>query len=541
MEAALLAVQEPAADAGRPFALGVAAQLVDDLRKVRVPGQAEPQVGQYVEPVQLQVVCYQLWENLAARSPLALAGRGAGGEGEITIAALAGRGAGGEGEITIADLAQAGNVDQALAAFYESAVASVVGQPALGVSEQQLRTWFSTKLITETGTRGTVFRNEPRGETAGLPNAAVDVLARQFLLRTELRAGGSWVELVHDRFVEPILRANRARQTPLALDAEAWLAARRNPDLFYEGQKLQDALQQVELQPDEHTEVEREFLRLSQQEQDRRQALRRRRMQVVFGALGALIVVLAIAALVSATAARQSSEVAELRRQEAVTSAADALTAEALARSERALALAQRGTAEAASTQAVAALATAQAANTAQVQAMQDLEAALQTNLTALALSATPSTATPLPTSTASPTEPPATPTPALSPTSTVSGVTPRPTATAKLRPTATATRTGTPMPSSTTNPLVVAQQTQLAGVRATQTALAVAPPTGHIVFVSNRASQEDLFMMNADGSRQERWTFDGGREPSYSWNSGLLAFGKMQPISPWELSIYVR
>ncbi len=64
VEAALLAVQQPAADAGRPFAPGVAAQLVDDLRKVRVPGQAEPQVGQYVEPVQLQVVCYQLWENL---------------------------------------------------------------------------------------------------------------------------------------------------------------------------------------------------------------------------------------------------------------------------------------------------------------------------------------------------------------------------------------------------------------------------------------------------------------------------------------------
>ncbi|MBK9094394.1 MAG: hypothetical protein IPM84_16845 [Anaerolineae bacterium] len=278
-DAALDAIREPARLGSRPFAAGVAEQLADDLRQVRVPGQEATIAGQYVEPVQLQVVCYQLWENLAARSPLALAGRGAGGEGEITIAALAGRGAGGEGEITIADLAQAGNVDQALAAFYESAVASVVGQPALGVSEQQLRTWFSTKLITETGTRGTVFRNEPRGETAGLPNAAVDVLARQFLLRTELRAGGSWVELVHDRFVEPILRANRARQTPLALDAEAWLAARRNPDLFYEGQKLQDALQQIELQPDEHTEVEREFLRLSQQEQDRRQALRRRRMQ----------------------------------------------------------------------------------------------------------------------------------------------------------------------------------------------------------------------------------------------------------------------
>ena len=120
-------------------------------------------------------------------------------------------------------------MDSALAAFYETAIAQVVNRPELGVSEQQLRTWFSTKLITEAGTRGTVFRDERSGLTAGLPNAAVEVLARQFLLRTELRAGGAWVELVHDRFVAPILRANCAhgRRRWRWMPRRGWLRARR--------------------------------------------------------------------------------------------------------------------------------------------------------------------------------------------------------------------------------------------------------------------------------------------------------------------------
>ncbi|MBK6431387.1 hypothetical protein [Candidatus Amarolinea dominans] len=62
--AALDAIRKPAELAGRPFAEGVAEQLADNLRQVRVPGQEATVAGQYVEPVQLQVVCYQLWEGL---------------------------------------------------------------------------------------------------------------------------------------------------------------------------------------------------------------------------------------------------------------------------------------------------------------------------------------------------------------------------------------------------------------------------------------------------------------------------------------------
>jgi hypothetical protein len=81
--AARQAIQQPAARAGYPFTDEAARQLVDNLRRIRgqsglipasdattpmastEPGALNPlNLGQFVEPVQLQVVCYQLWENL---------------------------------------------------------------------------------------------------------------------------------------------------------------------------------------------------------------------------------------------------------------------------------------------------------------------------------------------------------------------------------------------------------------------------------------------------------------------------------------------
>jgi hypothetical protein len=44
--------------------------------------------------------------------------------------------------------------------------------------------------------------------TAGIPNPLVFFLEGK-LLRGESRAGGRWYELVHDRFIDPILQANR--------------------------------------------------------------------------------------------------------------------------------------------------------------------------------------------------------------------------------------------------------------------------------------------------------------------------------------------
>jgi hypothetical protein len=416
--AALDAIRKPAALAGRPFAEGVAEKLVDDLRQVRVAGQEGTVAGQYVEPVQLQVVCYQLWENLEKGT------EGTGGT-----------------QITFEDLARAGNVDRALTLFYEETLAAALADPAAaGVSERQLRAWFSEELITDEGTRGLAHQGE--SDASGLPNGVAAALQRRFLVRSEARGGDTWIELVHDRFVEPIRRSNRAwfdhNLNPLTLAAQAWQEAGRPESKLYAGSQLAAAAAQLRASPADFGDAERAFVEAGQQVETRHVVRRQRNIFLVATVLLALFIALAGWALWS----RGQIQI-EVRR---------AATAEAKA-------VAQRERAEAASTEAAEALSTAQAANAAQVRAMNELEAALQVNLTALAMAAAPPSPTATPTR--FPTRSAFTPTP-LPP-----GATPR--------PTATATRTSTPAPSPTANLLVITQQTQLVQVRATQTALAVA------------------------------------------------------------------
>jgi hypothetical protein len=213
-DAALEAVKKPAQQAGRPFAPGVAESLVDNLRQIRVEGQSQTQPGQFIEPVQLQVVCYQLWENLKERPP---------------------------GPITQPNLQELGNVDQALADFYEQALVKAIEET--GAAELPLRDWFERKLITEAGTRASVYRG--RESTAGVATRTADFLVNQFVLRTESRAGGSWYELVHDRFIEPILQANkvwRAQQPLLVQMAEAWANSGESASRLLEGHQLQEVL-----------------------------------------------------------------------------------------------------------------------------------------------------------------------------------------------------------------------------------------------------------------------------------------------------------
>ena len=110
-------------------------------------------------------------------------------------------------------------MDRALTQFYEETLAAALADPAAaGVSERQLRAWFDKELITETGTRGLVHQGE--SETGGLPNGVVQALQRRFLVRGEARGGDTWIELVHDRFVEPI-RASNAAVVPAAPERAA--------------------------------------------------------------------------------------------------------------------------------------------------------------------------------------------------------------------------------------------------------------------------------------------------------------------------------
>ncbi|TEU20329.1 MAG: hypothetical protein E3J21_02530, partial [Anaerolineales bacterium] len=210
-KAALAAVKGPLMDTERFFAPGVAEGLVEELLKIRVEtrvGETVEVPGKFVEPVQLQVVCRSLWEEL----PLGTREITLVGAKPAEIQAFKEEPSPKVTEITLEHLRTFGDVDQALLGFYERALSSTVQQTK--VKEEELREWFERDLITPVGTRGTAYRGAE--STGGVPNVAVDVLEGQHLIRAERRAGARWYELTHDRFIGPIQRSN-----------EAWRAARR--------------------------------------------------------------------------------------------------------------------------------------------------------------------------------------------------------------------------------------------------------------------------------------------------------------------------
>jgi len=185
-DAALQAVTEPLKNTQRSFADGVSEKLVEELLKIRVetiPGESREIRGEFVEPVQLQLVCQSLWQELPDDVK----------------------------EITESHLSAFGNVDQVLSRFYDKAI-QLAAEKAF-VEQKRLRTWFEDVLITSMGTRGTVYRS-PKS-TAGIPNAAIDALENQHLIRAEYRAGARWYELTHDRFIGPIRASNKAFQAQI--------------------------------------------------------------------------------------------------------------------------------------------------------------------------------------------------------------------------------------------------------------------------------------------------------------------------------------
>jgi len=304
--AALEAITKPAAIGGRSFGPGVAESLVDNLRQIKLD-ENRIGLGEFVEPVQLQVVCYQLWRNLQRRPP---------------------------GEISLDDLQTLGNVDGALADYYESALTSVMAEG--DCAEGEVRNWFAFKLITTEGTRGTVYRGAT--ETAGLPNHIVDKLADRYLLRAEVWAGGTWYELVHDRFVEPIRRSNRgwaARQGPLYVAAREWERTGRPAAMLFSGNQLQQALGATDL---EHAQPPiPDFLRAGAEEEERRlakeqadlQAAETRQLRVI--AIGATVLLLiALGATAWALSSRATAN-REQARAEAAFATSDAARQAAVA------------------------------------------------------------------------------------------------------------------------------------------------------------------------------------------------------------------
>ena len=279
VENSLEAIREPAAIAGMPFAAGAAEELVDNLRRIRTgaSGANGFALGQYVEPVQLQIVCRQLWSRLM----------------EDTARQTA--------QIDAGDIAKYANVDDALIQFYHDALARA--QQA-GLTERLLRLWFGERLITPAGTRGLVYRGER--ETEGLPNAAVDILRDCYIIRADLRGENTWYELAHDRLVEPVREDNLA-----------WKAGYRNPvagalergsDHLLTGTGLADGLRFARDNPQELTPEERLFLRKSDEAERRARTLRRRLIGSAVAVILALSILTAWSLKNASKAATQKTE-----------------------------------------------------------------------------------------------------------------------------------------------------------------------------------------------------------------------------------------
>jgi WD40 repeat protein len=271
-EGALAAVTQPAARAGYAFAPGVAERLVNNLRRIRtpssVPSDGAPPLGPYIEPVQLQVVCSRLWDNLPERA------------GEPALASK---------QIQWADVEQFGNIDQALTDFYERAVVQACAHAE--VSERQVRRWFGQQLITPMETRGLVMRGE--GDTGGLPNRAVDILEDQHIIRAESRAGTRWYELCHDRFVAPVLESNAvweaARETPLRAAARRWQAT-EDASLLYRDVALQEAQDWLGTHANDAEPYEIAFIEASVEAERTRE--RQRRLRTTITAIAGLIAII---------------------------------------------------------------------------------------------------------------------------------------------------------------------------------------------------------------------------------------------------------
>ena len=179
INAASQAIQSPAQQAGVEYTVEALQLFLDDLRTVQTQqsdGTTHTELGQYIEPVQLQVVCYRLWENLADDDM----------------------------QISENDVSLAGNVNTALSIYYADCIRQVSQE--IDIKEKFIRQWFNDKLITAQGIRGQVLKSV--GESEGLDNTVIARLIDAHLVRAERRAGAVWYELAHDRLIQPVYQDN---------------------------------------------------------------------------------------------------------------------------------------------------------------------------------------------------------------------------------------------------------------------------------------------------------------------------------------------
>jgi tetratricopeptide (TPR) repeat protein len=204
------------------YSVGVPEYLVDELLKVRVntaTGETIIIPGEYIEPVQLQVVCQNLWSNLPD---------------DVNT-------------ITKEYVETFGSVNDALREFYDQAISSVVSTKK--INENNIREWFEKQLITMTGTRGTVYRGPV--DTGGISNEVIDELQSKHIIRAEWRAGGRWYELTHDSLIKAVQDSNKLfTKNRKNLAEQNYLAGLQNLDQNRYKDAVEAFDRAIELNPD---------------------------------------------------------------------------------------------------------------------------------------------------------------------------------------------------------------------------------------------------------------------------------------------------
>jgi WD40 repeat protein len=209
----------------RKFAEGVAEQLVTNLQTIQVktPDGEKDVLGEFIDPVQLQIVCQTLWRKLKR---------------DVR-------------EITHEHLRLYGDVSAALGNFYVTCIKAAAAKAKM--DQADLRVLFERALITSSGRRGMIYRADKDSMVAGIPVAAIDELEDQHIIRAELRSDERWYELSHDRFIQPIRDANKdwrmrqpfAQQLRDELETQTaeWIRAGRDRNLLLRGVEANDAKQ----------------------------------------------------------------------------------------------------------------------------------------------------------------------------------------------------------------------------------------------------------------------------------------------------------
>ena len=254
------AIQEPAREAGVDFSDEAVQVLVDSLRRVRVrrPEGTQDVPGPYVEPVQLQVVCRQLWEKRAGA---------------------------GASRITQSDIERAGDVDRALADYYDERVKAVVAKTR--ADERAIRTWFDQALITEQGIRAQTLAGPLHGGAE--EERILGLLEDARLIRMDTRGGVRWLELAHDRLIDPVRTSNEANLHPVQRQARLWQGESRPDHLLLTGAGLAEADRWAAEQSGPLDPLERDFLAAGK----KRRRARRLAVLITSAALVFALVVLA--------------------------------------------------------------------------------------------------------------------------------------------------------------------------------------------------------------------------------------------------------